>query len=109
MVVKNNKDDEENKNNTKDGIKDKNRNKGKKKKNQREPPGITTPPVLEGNEPSQQQVEYAIRMRSMVCPPKYRNIYPKEYVSHDSYSGNQYCYFKSRVKHYNSPDYTIIV
>ena len=93
-----NKGDEKNKNNTEGAIKDKNMNKAKKKRNQREPSGITIPPLVEGNEPNQQQIEYAMKMRSMVCPPKYRNIYPAEYVSHDTYSGNQYCYFKSRVK-----------
>ena len=87
-----NKDDKENRNSARRNTETPSKTK---------PPNSTPPPILEGYEPSQEQINYARQMQSMVCPPHYRNIYPKAYVSHDKYSGNQYCYYKSKVKYYN--------
>lgn len=67
----------------------------------KKPPKPTPPPILEGFEPSQEQINYARQMQTLVCPPKYKDIYPTAYVSHDTYSGSRYCYYKSTVKYYN--------
>ena len=90
----------------KEGTKDDKENSNSTRRNtetpsKTKPPNATPPPILEGFEPSQEQINYARHMQSMVCPPRYKDIYPKAYVSHDTYSGNRYCYYKSTVKYCN--------